>query len=121
MPNELVFLSIILGLMVPAYIMLSSLYIENRKAYRFFNMGAMFCFMLIGKLYFNGSLDVSIDSTVFFSILAIVNTPTLLFGYYVNRRMLLKAYDNRKKYFVLPIVVSTVVVFVVNVLKHIIT
>lgn len=117
MDNELIFISIITGLLLPVYFMYSTYYIENKKVYWWINLGAVCVAILVWYLFSQGAFRFEFSSFFIISFIAIISTPQALMLIYAQRKMLVQSFENRKKYYLYPILLVSFLVGILNIFR----
>lgn len=118
MNNELVFLSVIIGIMLPTYFMFATHYASNKKIRMSINIATVIIFFILGKIYREGILEIAATPFIVFSIMGIIGTPSLLFSIYTKKKMLPLTFKNRKKYYLYPTVSIVFIIWIITMIRN---
>lgn len=116
--NELAFLVIILLVMTPTYLVYFNKPDSKPKIFLSLLLFSFGILLVLGVLWFKGILIVKpFTHWTSYSLVFLINLPSLLRGYYKKKKMLEKVNKDPQKYYTTPILTTNFVVIIAAVVR----
>ncbi len=120
MNNELITLTLIIGIMVPTYFIFATKFSSNKKASLSIHILAVITFLILGKAYRYGILKMVTNPFLVFGLMALIGTPSLLVFIYLKKKMLIQSLKHRKKYYLYPTLGILGIIFIIALISNLI-